>query len=43
MATITKGAHTVTHNGNIKHGLKKLPNHEDTPSNPRKPRRFTLS
>ena len=43
MARITKGAQSVTFNGNIKNGLKKLPNHNDAPANPQKPRRLRLS
>ena len=43
MATITKQGVSVTYTGTIKEGLKALPNHSNTPSNPQKPRRLTLS
>ena len=43
MATITKGDQTVTYSGSIKDGLKKLPNHDDTPMNPQKVRRLPLN
>ena len=43
MATITKGDQTVTYSGPLKTGFKKLPNHDDKPKNPQKPRRLRLS
>lgn len=43
MATIKKGAETVSYTGQVKDGLKKLPNHNDEPSNPQKARRITLA
>jgi len=43
MATIKKGSEAVTYSGQIKEGLKKLPNHNDAPANPQKARRITLS
>jgi len=43
MATITKAGQSVNYSGGIKEGLKALPNHNDTPINPQKPRRLRLS
>jgi hypothetical protein len=43
MATIKKGDQTVTYSGQLKEGFKKLPNHDDNPSNPQKARRLRLS
>lgn len=43
MATIKKGSETVSYSGQIKEGLKALPNHNDAPANPQKARRLKLS
>lgn len=43
MATIKKGSETVSYTGQIKEGLKKLPNHNDAPANPQKARRLRLA
>ena len=43
MATIKKNDQAVAYTGQLYQGLKKLPNHNDAPSNPQKARRLRLS
>ena len=43
MAKLTKGGQTINHDGDVKKALRAHPNHSNAPSNPRRPRRLTLS